>query len=188
MRKYCLLVAMICVCNWVVAEATTTATVQFKIKNAVSGTVTISLAVNNTHFWNNRKKLSIQKNGTVSLTVPPSETGSVFFEYEGRRASIFIQKGDKVYIDIDTASQPAINITGSNSAGQMLLIAKSQPQNIFQIDNILGKDSTVLQLSTHIAREKEEKTNAFQELFLQKKINAAFLFFPNGLNTFTRLL
>jgi hypothetical protein len=48
MRKYCLLVAMICVCNWVVAEATTTATVQFKIKNAVSGTVTISLAVNNT--------------------------------------------------------------------------------------------------------------------------------------------
>ncbi|MES2371910.1 MAG: TlpA disulfide reductase family protein [Bacteroidota bacterium] len=177
MRKYCLLIATIWVCNCVAAQTPTTATVGFKIKNAVSGTVTVSLAVNNTHFWGNKRKLSIKKDGTVLLTVPPSETGRIFFEYEGRSSYIFLQKGDKVFIEIDTAAQPSFNITGSNAAGQMLLSAKSQPQSTSQIDELLNKDSTVLQLKTHIAKEKEEKINAFKELFLQKKINAAFLFY-----------
>ena len=177
MRKYCLLIAMVWICNYIAAQTTAIASVVFKIKNAVSGTVTIWLAVNNTHFWDNKRKLSIKKDGTVLLTVPPSETGRISFEYEGRNSYIFLQKGDKVFIEIDTTAQPSFNITGSNAAGQMLLSAKSQPQSTSQIDEFLNKDSTVLQLKTHIAKEKEEKINAFKELFLQKKINAAFLFY-----------
>lgn len=176
MRKYCLLIGMIWVCNYIGAQ-TTTATVGFKIKNAVSGTVTVWLAVNNTHFWNNKRKLSFKKDGTILLTVPSSEIGYFSFEYEGRSSYIFLQKGDKVFIEIDTSAQPAFNITGNNAAGQMLLNVKSQPQNTREIEELLNKDSTVLQLATHINKEKEEKITPFKELFQQKKINAAFLLY-----------
>jgi thiol-disulfide isomerase/thioredoxin len=175
MRKYRLLIGLIWVCNCVAAQ--TTATVGFKVKNAVSGTVTVSLAVNHTHFWDNKRMLSIKKDGTVLLTVSPSETGGLSFAYEGRNSYIFLQKGDKVLIEIDTTAPSPFNITGSNAAGQMLLSAKSQPQYTSQIDELLNKDSTVLQLSTHIAKEKEEKINAFKELFEKKQINAAFLYY-----------
>jgi len=171
------LIGTIWVCNCVAAQTTTNATAGFKIKHAVSGTVTVWLAINNTQFWDNKRKLSIKKDGTVLLTIHPSETGGLYFEYEGRNAYIFLQKGDKVFIEIDTTAQPSFTITGSNAAGQMLLSAKSQPRTTIQIDELLNKDSTVLQLSTHIAKEKEEKINAFKELFQQKKINAAFLFY-----------
>lgn len=165
---------MIWVCKCVVAQTTT---VKFKIKNADSGTVTVWLAVNNTCFWGNERKLPIKKDGTILLTVAPSETGLLSFKYEGRDSYIFLQKGNKVFIEIDTTVQPVFNITGSNAAGQMLFSAKSQPQTSRQIEELLNKDSTVLQLSTHIAKEKKDKINAFKELFLQGKIDAKFLFY-----------
>jgi thiol-disulfide isomerase/thioredoxin len=175
--KNILLVILFALASDCVFSQIPSASITFHFENINSGEVNVSLPVNHTYFGGNSKHLRITNGHTPVLMLNDEETGFVFIRYHGKTARVFVQKGDSIFIDIDTLSTNLFRFEGSNAAGQTLLSGKSQPASISEITALLKKDSTVGLLSAHISDEKGRKIKLFKNLYTEKKIDKVFLMY-----------
>ena len=154
------------------------ATITCHYKGVTAGTITVIIPVNNNIYWASSKELPVAADGTCKIALSKNQTGYVEVRGFDKSAMAFVQPGDKLIFEIDTAANKgAITISGNNAAGQQLITDGKLPTSYFALIGKFQKDSTVGLITNHVQQEKDEKLALFTPLLKQGKINQSFFDF-----------
>lgn len=147
-------------------------------KGVTSGNVSVVIPVNNTIFWSSEKDIPVSKEGVCTIPLSKTQTGYVMIRGFKKTVVLFVQPGDKLVADIDSAvKKNDIRVTGNNAAGQDLLNNGTMPESYYTIISRYSRDSTVALIKEHVAQDKEKALSAFTPLLQQKKISKTFFDF-----------
>ncbi|MFT3825353.1 MAG: TlpA disulfide reductase family protein [Chitinophagaceae bacterium] len=177
MKIICHLVLLL-FCYTAINAQSPSASITCRYKGVNAGTINVLLPVNNNIFWGSEKDYPVSKEGSCTIPLSKTQTGYVIIRAFNNTVVLFVQPGDKLIADIDSAKKDAVKITGNNAEGQNLLNdGTTMPASYYSLVSKYSRDSTVALIATHAQQDKEKRLSAFVPLLQQNKINKAFFGF-----------
>ncbi len=163
----------------VVNAQPTAAIVDIHFKKINSGRLLITIPVNNTLFWGALKREEIPASGVCKISLNKDQTGYININVPDYQIGIhlFVQKGDKIKVEVDTANkQEPVQVTGNFAEGQNLF-SRLSFEYVTYVYSEYNKDTVAFMLKNHIATDKNKDLEGFEFLYKDKKINKTFFEF-----------
>lgn len=153
------------------------AEIKMRFAGVTEGTVRVYVPIYNTVLIATASTPAIRKDGEAQLQLSSDQTGFVSIFFFNRSARMFVQKGDRIFIEIDTAGKEVVRFSGTNAAGNALINASDLHTDIEDLKRLFRKDTVNAFLKTHITEHKAQRLAKFEQLYTENKIDKGFLEF-----------